>query len=123
MGVIDAIGMAVMTAITAGAIAGGQQAAPAVEAPKVEQAKPAKDDTSTPELTEVQRLKGAVVRLQMENEALRAQLATANLRALQAPAQSLEAEYLATMKAPPGSVWDWSTMTATRPAGAPAAKP
>lgn len=95
------------------------QQQPATPATVTAPAEPAND----PKLTEVQRLKGAVLRLQIENESLRAQLASANLRAMQGPAQALEAEYLATTKAPPGSSWDWATMTPTRPAGVPAAKP
>jgi hypothetical protein len=85
------------------------------------QAPDQKPPVDAPKLSEAQLLKGEVYRLTVENRALRTRLAEAELRALGAPGAALEAEFLATLKAPAGSTWDWSRMVPVPPPPQPVA--
>jgi hypothetical protein len=85
----------------------------AAQTPKADT--PAAQPTAKPTLTEAQRLKGEVLKLQIQVERLREQLAQANQRALATTAPALEADFLATLQAPKGATWDWAAMAPVLP--------
>lgn len=68
------------------------------------------------ELTEVQKLKGEILKLQIQVTAKDQQLAQCRMQILEGPARAMELEYLKQVGAEPNDQWDWATMTARKPA-------
>jgi hypothetical protein len=98
---------AALVAVLAGTAGAQQPAAPP--------ATPA----AAPALSEAQRLKAPLLSAQMEAAENAIALGQARLALLKRAAQDLEAEYLATVKAPPGSTWDWVRMVPVMPPAPP----
>lgn len=78
---------------------------------------------AAPALSEAQRLKAPLLAAQMEAVETSIALGQAKLELLKRAARDLEAEYLATVKAPPGATWDWTRMVPVPAAEKPPAKP
>lgn len=88
-------------------------------AARAQEAKPAAAP-APPTLSEAQLLKAATARAQLDAEQTKIKLAQANIRLLERTFMDLEAEFLATLKAPPGATWDWGRMVAVPPPSPPA---
>lgn len=67
------------------------------------------------EITEAQKLKADVLKLQVENAQLRKHIADLELQLLGSAARALEADFLKTVGAPEGSTWDWQQMRVKTP--------
>ncbi len=67
------------------------------------------------ELTELQKAKAELIKLQIQIASKDQQLAQCRIQSLETPARALEVEFLKQVGAEPGAQWDWSTMTAKKP--------